>query len=105
MLETATVLMRAARRLASRLDELEPKLDAGDVAAWSAYEATAVALAAISAQIRPEARGALLTTAQMAARLNITPKTLLRRKASKEIRPAVQRGHLIRWRGDEVAAR
>ncbi len=100
---TAT-LTRAARRLSARLEELERKLDADDEAAWLEYRDSAVALATITAQLRPEATGQLLSTEEMASRLNIAPKTLLRRKARGEIRPALQRGRLIRWRGDEKLA-
>ena len=42
------------------------------------------------------------TNPEIAKSLNLSPKSLLRRKARGEIRPAVQRGKLIRWRGDEV---
>jgi predicted site-specific integrase-resolvase len=50
----------------------------------------------------PGAGGELLTTAQMAERLGIKPKTLLRHKSNGAVRPALQRGKLIRWKGDEV---
>ena len=104
MLTATTALTRAARRLSGRLDELELKLDAGDEATWREYRETAVVLATLDAQLRPEAAGRLLSTEEMASRLNIAPKTLLRRKARGEIRPALQRGRLIRWRGDERPA-
>ncbi len=96
-------LDRAVRRLADRLDQLDRRLEAGDELAWAEYRETARALAEILAQLAPERRGALLTTAEMAERYGISPKTLLRRKARGEVQPAVQRGKLIRWRGDEVA--
>jgi len=35
-------------------------------------------------------------------RLGISSKTLLRQKSAGGIRPALQRGKLIRWRGDEI---
>jgi hypothetical protein len=37
----------------------------------------------------------------MADRLSVSPKTLLKHKARGDLKPAVQRGKLIRWRGDE----
>ncbi len=46
-------------------------------------------------------RGAMLTTGEMATRLGIAPKTLLRHKAAKKIRPAVEQGKLLRWSGQE----
>ena len=106
MLEIAvsTGLTRAAQRLSARMDELGKRLDAGDTTVWTEYSTTAAALATIAPQIRPEARGALLTTGQLAERLASSPKTLLKRKARGEIRPALQRGRLIRWRGDERMA-
>jgi hypothetical protein len=55
----------------------------------------------VVANLAPERRGAYLTTAQMAERLNVSPKTLLKHKASGKIRPAVQQGKLIRWKGTE----
>jgi hypothetical protein len=45
-----------------------------------------------------------LTTAEMARRMGIAPKTLLKHKALGKVRPAIQRGKLIRWRGDEATA-
>jgi hypothetical protein len=63
-------------------------------------------LAAVLPSIAPERRGALLTTAQMAERMNVTPKTLLRRKARGLIRPAMVLGKrgsgALRWSGTEV---
>jgi len=61
------------------------------------------ALAAVLLQLAPGARGELLTTAEMAGRLGITSKTLLRRKSKDKLRPALAKGKLIRWRGDEMA--
>ena len=60
------------------------------------------ALAHVLDQITPGRRGELLTTAEMARRCGIATKTLLKHKASGKVRPALQRGKLIRWRGDEV---
>jgi hypothetical protein len=91
--------------LSSRLEQLEIRVQGGDEAAWIEYGATAAALAQVFAHVAPGRRGELLTTEQMAERLNLSPKTLLKRKARGEIRPALQRGKLIRWRGDEVGAR
>jgi hypothetical protein len=84
------------------LDDLENRVAGGDTDAWAAYLDTARVLAALLAHVPPERRDALLTTAEMAARLNVTPKTLLRRKARGDVRPVLQRGKLIRWRGDEA---
>jgi hypothetical protein len=99
----STVLQRSASVLAARLAALEVELQTGEEARWPDYIATAQALAAIVSNLAPERGGSLLTTAQMAARLSISAKTLLKRKAHGEIRPALERGKLIRWRGDEIA--
>ncbi len=102
-LRPQVALTRAVDRLTHRLDQLEQRVGTGDETAWPEYREAARALAEILAQLAPERGGALLTTAEMAERYGISPKTLLRRKARGEVRPAVQRGKLIRWRGDEVA--
>jgi hypothetical protein len=93
------MLARVAGRLTHRLLHLEAVLDTEETA-WPPYVATAAALAAILAQIRRE--GSLLTTAEMAERLGIKPKTLLKHKKRGTVRPALQEGKLIRWRGDEA---
>jgi len=96
-------LDRAARLLVERLDQLETRVREGDGAAWSDYLAIVEALAAVSPVLLiPERRGAFLTTAEMADRVGITSKTLLKHKAKGRVRPAIQHGKLIRWRGDEV---
>lgn len=94
-------LSRVAGRLLQRLEALEPRLDAGEEAAWVAYLETAKVLAAVLPQLEAGRRENLLTTSEMAQRIGVSPKTLLRHKAEGVIRPAVQRGKFIRWRGDE----
>jgi hypothetical protein len=95
------VFARCARRLAARVEVLEARLRDGDDTAWSEYvEAVKVFVLAVS-NLTSERQGAYLTTAQMAARLNLSAKTLLKHKASGKIRPAVQHGKLIRWKGNE----
>ncbi len=93
-------LARAERRLVGRLEELERRLDAGDDA-WREYSEAAAALAAVAPLTVPGANGALLTTAEMAGRLGITSKTLLRKRARGEIQAAAvlgQRGRAaLRW--------
>jgi hypothetical protein len=97
----SAVFARCASRLATRVEALEARLREGDDTAWSEYvEAVKVFMLAVS-NLTSERQGAYLTTAQMAARLNLSPKTLLKHKASGKIRPAVQQGKLIRWKGNE----
>jgi hypothetical protein len=102
--QEVTALARSARRLTGRLQELEARLEKGDETAWPSYCDTVHALAAVAPTLSPEYRGALLTTAQMAERFGVTPKTLLKHKAAGRIRPAVQSGRMLRWRGDEALA-
>jgi hypothetical protein len=98
----SAVFKQSASVLAARLATLEVELAEGELR-WTDYIATVHALAAIVPSLAPERGGGLLTTAEMAGRLGISPKTLLRRKSEGEIRPVLQRGKLIRWRGDEIA--
>jgi excisionase family DNA binding protein len=100
------VLEHAVARLAGRLVELEPRLDAGDAAAWVDYCRAARALAAVAAAAAPGADGRLLTTREMAAALHVSPKTVLRKRKAGEL-AAVQFGQrgraALRWRADQVA--
>lgn len=97
-----TALDRAARNLEARLAELEKRL--ADGAGWFEYAAVAASLATVRAQLTPEASGRLLTTRELADRMGVSPKTVLRRKAKGQLRPAVQLGErgraAIRWRAD-----
>jgi hypothetical protein len=99
-------LRRACMLLEGRVVELEGRLAAGDESAWPAYCDAVVALAAVEARLVPGGHGEFLTTKQMAERLQIAPKTLLKRKA-RGLRPALQLGRrgraAIRWKGNEVA--
>jgi hypothetical protein len=95
-------LRRSVILLTERLAALEARVRAGDEAVWIPFLETLSALAAILPNLAAERHGALLTTAEMAAQLQISPKTLLKRKRQGEVRPAMARGKLIRWRGDEL---
>ena len=101
-----SILARAARLLEGRLADLAERLGEDDESAWGEFLATVNAYISVLAQLTPGTRGELLTTRQMAERLNIAPKTLLKRKAKGQVRPALQLGErgraAIRWRGDEV---
>ncbi len=92
---------KAARLLGERLDVLEQRVREGDESAWPVYESTLRTLAALLPHVGPEP-GAMLTTAEMADRMGITPKTLLRHKAQDRIRPTVEQGKFLRWRGNEA---
>ena len=102
-LTTSQVLLdRAYRRLAMRVGALEAELE-DSPAMWPAYIDAVRALAAVVPLLSTIAATEMLTTRQMADRLGIKPKALLRHKKSGAIRPAVQIGKLIRWRADGVA--
>ena len=94
-------LDRAARWLGQRLDALEKRITEGEEAAWEPYQEALRTLVALLPHLGPE-RGAMLTTAEMAARLGIAPKTLLKHKARGKIQPAVAHGKLLRWSGKEA---
>jgi len=102
MTPLASSLLRAAQLLEARLAVLEDRVRHGDEAAWAPYLEAVQGAAALEARLTPGSRGELLTTRAMAERLGITPKTLLKRKAKGQIRPAMQAGKLIRWRGSEA---
>jgi hypothetical protein len=96
-------LDRAARLLVDRLAQLEERLQEGREEAWGPFCEAVQTLCIALDHVTPGKRGELLTTAQMAERLALAPKTLLRRAARGEIRPALKRGKLIRWSGSEAA--
>ena len=99
-------LSRAARLLEDRLLGLEGRVQRGDEAAWSDYLVTVTAYTAVLAQLTPGAHGGLLTTKQLAERLNVSSKTILKQKKQGKLRPALQLGQrgraAIRWRADQT---
>ena len=103
---TSAPLARAIPLLEARLVALEDRVRQGEEAAWDSYVVVLTTLLALTERHAPGSSGELLTTRQMAARLGLSPKTLLRRKARGLAHPIQlgQRGRgAIRWRGDEVA--
>jgi hypothetical protein len=102
---SAVVLRRALPLLEARAVEFEGRVRGGDETAWPGYLRVLSCLAAILAQAEPRA-GELLTTAELAARMGVAPKTLLRRRARGEIQ-AVQLGKrgraALRWRADAAS--
>jgi helix-turn-helix protein len=97
----APVMERATVRLVERLARLEQRLDADEESVWRAYVETARALAMLLLVPSPS-NHALLTTDEMAARMGISPKTLLKRRRQGLELPALQHGRLLRWRADQV---
>jgi hypothetical protein len=99
--DTLLTLQRAEPLLVTRLGTLQARLQAGDEAAWPEFLAVLQALTTVLPNLRPEAGGSLLTTAEMAARLGVTPKTLLRHRGEGKIQSAIKQGKLLRWSGQE----
>jgi hypothetical protein len=92
-------LARAQRLLEQRLVALEERL-ADDEGVWLVYVATATALAAVTAQTAPGAGGQLLKTSELAARMQISERTLRRRAKAGLIDPVRlgKRGRAaLRW--------
>jgi hypothetical protein len=98
MTSLSAALARISRRLEHRLDELERRIDAGDESAWANLLATLEAAARLDERLTPGAHGELISTKELAARLGVTPKTVLRRKGKGNLTPAIQHGRLIRWK-------
>jgi hypothetical protein len=97
---TPSALDGAAARLVARLAVLEAQLDAEDDRVWPDYLAVAQALAVIWPLLAP-GQHRLLTTAELAAQLGISAKTLRRRKSLGLLQPALEHGRLVRWRADQ----
>jgi hypothetical protein len=97
---TPSALDSVGSRLVARLTVLEAQLDAGDGEGWSDYLEVARTLAAIWPLLVP-AQHRLLTTAELAAQLKISPRTVRRRKALGLLQPALEHGRLFRWRADQ----
>ena len=94
-------LQHAERLLVDRAEQIRPRLQA-EPGLWAEYCDVVRTLAEIAPATAPGSGGELLTTAELAAKIGVTPKTLLRRKAAGEIMPAVQRGKLLRWRAGQT---
>lgn len=102
MIAAQAALLRVSARLVDRLGRLETRLDAGDERAWRPYTDAARALAAVAPLTTPEARGALLTTQQLADRLQVSTRTVRRRAKRGELQPVRMGGRgraALRWTG------
>jgi hypothetical protein len=79
-------LARGEARLLARLADLEAQLE-GDEARWLEYAQILAALAAIAPTTAPGGLGELITTRQLAERVGLTPKTVLRRMKQQGVEP------------------
>lgn len=95
-----TQLHHAELMLQQRLRQLEQKIREGDDTMWPEYAQIAQALATVETKTQQQPE--YLSTREMAARLGVSTKTLLRRKQRGQLAPALQVGKLIRWRAAEA---
>lgn len=100
-LAARVALQKAEKLLVRHVEDLEARVQAGEVALWPDYQEAVKALAAIAPALTLENGGALLKTEEMAQRLNVSVKTLLRHRAKGRIQAAVAKGNLLRWSGQE----
>jgi hypothetical protein len=94
----SVALVRAARLLAARLEALEQRIREGDESAWPDFLTTVQASVELEARLTPGSHDELITTRELAARLSVSPKTILRRKKTGALTPAFAAGKLIRWK-------
>jgi excisionase family DNA binding protein len=87
--------------LAKRIADLTVGVEGGDVDCWAPLCAALVAYSVLHTINSPERQGRPLTTAEMAARLGVGPKSLRRMVKDGRIRPALKVGHTMRWSGRE----
>ncbi len=87
--------------LTNRLELLQNRLQAGEEGLWIEVCEVVRTLTQLRTALLPEHGGPMLTTAQMASRLGVSPKTLLKHKKNGKIRPTEQQGKLLRWSGQE----
>lgn len=92
-------LLRGQAQLVDRLAQLEARLAAGEDV-WTLYAEALRTLAAVAPLTTPEARGALLTTRELAERLRISTRTVRRRMQAQQLEPVRlgKRGRAaLRW--------
>jgi len=96
-----TLSRRLEPLLRARVESLVLAVERRDESAWRLLCESLVALDALARVASPERRGAMLTVAEMSARLGILPKSTRRMIAEGRLRPAVREGRFIRFKGDE----
>jgi hypothetical protein len=89
--------------LVARVEALRVRVAAGDGTAWAELVSTADLLLRLEAATAPGAGGALLTTSQLAQRMGVSAKTILRARKRGQLEPAAQLGQrgraALRWSG------
>jgi hypothetical protein len=104
-IQATQTLKKACALLLARVADLEKRVQDGDETAWKPYLESLTVLSSVVPRLEPGASGELLKTRDMALRLGIAPKTLLkwRKKIGKvQGAEAVQNGSrgraAIRWK-------
>jgi hypothetical protein len=71
---------------------------------WTAYLAAIVALAHLARDRAASDRQnqSLMTTAELARRLNVSSRTVLRARKAGALTPVLARGRVIRWAADSM---
>lgn len=99
--QATQTLKRACHLLLRRLVALEERVGEDLEGSWPQYLETAKVLASLLPHTQPGAHGEMLTTAQMAQRLSVSPKTLLKWRKTGKVHPAQQNGArgraALRW--------
>lgn len=101
-LAARVALQKTEPALVRLVDALRGRIEAGDLTAGPELCEAVSALVAVTVATAPEARGTMLSTAEMAERLGISVSTLLKHKKAKTIVPVLQRGKFLRWSGRET---
>ena len=100
-MRTQLVLRKVEAKLAERLEELQECLQRGDSSAWQEFLQVTATLVSVHETLAQGPKGDLLTTGEMASRLGLSSKTLLRYKKDGRIAPSVAQGKHLRWTGEE----
>jgi hypothetical protein len=101
----ALTLAGAERRLLGRIQQLERRLEeTAEAELWTSWIEAIVALAQLARDRAASKRQgeSLMTTAELAQRLNVSSKTVLRARKAGAFTPVLARGRVIRWAADSV---
>jgi hypothetical protein len=100
--QVVQTLKRSCVLLLGRVVVLEKRVQDGDETAWPRYLESLTTLSALLPHLQPGAGGELLTTKQMAERLGVSTKTLLKKRNNGGPKPEYQLGErgraAMRWR-------
>jgi hypothetical protein len=100
--QVVQTLKRSCVLLLGRVVVLEKRVQDGDETAWPRYLESLSALSKVLPHLQPGSAGELLTTKQMAERLGVSTKTLLKKRNNGGPKPEYQLGErgraAMRWR-------